>query len=241
MRYFILLIGAIVFLFSCSKETETIESAPISQYFPLQQGKYIVYQLDSTVFLPFGTSSEVRSYQVKYYTDTVVTDNLGRKGWRIFRYIRKDSTETWTPDASFMAINDSRQLEFVENNMRFIKLSLPIKEGFSWKGNGYIDTYSINSTVKYLDGWNYTYDSLNVPLSIGRLSFDSTLKVVQQDEVLGDPQDPTSYSEINFSVEKYAAGVGMIYKKFYHSEYQPSGGFYADGSYGVEYTIIDHN
>ena len=63
-----------------------------------------------------------------------------------------------------------RQLAGVcKNNMRFIKLQTPIRDYYSWKGNTYIDTYSINSEVKYLDDWDYVYDSVNVPLTFGHL------------------------------------------------------------------------
>ena len=239
---YILIVSIFFTLASCSKQDEGIKTAPLSTYFPTEVGKYITYKLDSVVFLPFGTSSVIKSYEVKYLTEAEIRDNLGRKAFRIIRYIRPDTGAAWSPDASFMAINDSSSAEFVENNMRFVKLVLPIKNGLSWKGNTFIDTYSLNSTVRYLDDWDYTYDSVGVPLTLGNFNFDNTLKVNQRDEVIGDPQDPLSYSEINLGIEKYAAGIGMIYRKFFHSEYQPGGGgFFAEGSYGVTYTIIDHN
>lgn len=232
---------AMIFL-SCEKETTGYLTEPVETYYPLEVGKYITYRLDSTVYLPFGTSSVVRSYEVKYHTDALITDNMGRPAFRIIRYIRKTQNDQWVPDATFMSLIDGDKAEFVENNLRYIKLRLPIKNGTTWKGNSYIDTYSINSTVRYLDGWDYVIDSLGAYTRIGIRGFPNTLTVNQRDEILGDPNDPSSYSEINYSVEKYATGVGMIYRKFFHSEYQPgNGGFFADGSYGVEYSIIDNN
>lgn len=228
---------------SCKKESKDIfNTDPIDTYYPLQVGKYITYRLDSTVYLPFGTTSVIRTYQVKYYTDAQITDNLGRTAFRIIRFIRKNENDPWVSDATFMSLVAGSQAEFVENNLRYIKMRLPIQDGTSWKGNSYIDTYSINSTVRYLDSWDYVMDSVGFPAGVGSLVFEKTLRVNQRDEVLGDPSDPDAFSEINFSVEKYAAGVGMIYRKFFHSEYQPGGGgFFADGSYGVEYSVIDHN
>lgn len=238
----ITLLAAWIFLGSCDKKDENIKTASLSTYFPATVGKFITYRLDSAVFGSFGSSAEVRSYEVKYLTEAEITDNLGRKAFRIIRFIRPIAGSAWTPDASFMAVNDSTRAEFIENNMRYIKLVLPIKNGVSWKGNSFIDTYSLNSTVRYLDDWDYTYDSVGNPLSVGNFFFDNTIKVNQRDEVIGNPDDPLSYSEINLSYEKYAAGVGMIYRRFFHSEYQPgNGGFFAEGSYGVTYTVIDYN
>jgi hypothetical protein len=229
-------------LASCNKQDEGIKTVSISTYFPTEVGKYITYRLDSTVFVSFGTSAEVHSYDVKYYTDAEITDNLGRKAYRIIRFIRPDANAAWTPDATFMAVDDTSAAEFIENNLRYTKLVLPIKNGISWKGNAHIDTYSFNSTVRYLDDWDYTYDSVGKPYSVGNFYFENTVKVNQRDEVIGNPDDPLSYSEINFGEEKYAEGVGMVYRRFFHSEYQPGGGgFFAEGSYGVTYTITDYN
>jgi hypothetical protein len=232
----------LLFSTSCKEKTEVLDSDPIEKYFPLAVGKYITYRLDSTVFLPFGTSSVIRSYQVKYVNEAEIIDNIGRKAFRIIRYIRKDSGQSWQADATYMALNDGKRAEFVENNLRFIKLSLPIRQSWSWKGNAYIDTYSLYTDLDYLDGWEYQFDSVGQPATVGGINFSETVVVKQRDEVLGDTSDPRSYAEINLGIEKYAAGIGLIYRKFYHSEYQPNdGGYYTDDSYGVEYTIIDHN
>ena len=240
------LIISVLILNACSKKTEDFKTASISDYFPLQTGKYITYNLDSTVvYLNFGASKAIISYQVKYVVDSLITDNLGRPAYRIFRYIRKTPADSWQSDNTFMAIPTTNGMEFIENNFRYIKMKLPISEGYSWKGNSFIDTYSLNSMVKYLDNWDYTYDSLNFPAKIGAITIDSTLKVAQRDEVIGDPSNHNSYSEINYGEEKYAKGIGLVYRRFLHLEYQPPvpghPGAYADASYGVTMRMIGHN
>lgn len=230
------------FLISSCNKTETYPSKSLEEYYPLTSGKYIIYQLDSLKYISFGTRDTIISCEVKYQTDTIVTDNLGRKAWRIFRYIRKDNNHSWIPDATFMAVSDAHQIEFIENNLRFIKLRAPLENDFSWKGNVYIDTYSANSELKYLDNWDYTYTDLGHSENIGGIDLSDLITVNQRDEVIGDPNDSGSYSEINFGQEKYAKGIGMVYKKFFHREYQPgNGGYTADGSYGITLTLIDHN
>lgn len=238
----LIIIAAIIFN-ACKKSTDTLAVASVSEYYPLQVGKYITYNLDSTVFINFGTSQAIVSYQVKHQIDALITDNLGRPAYRVIRYIRKTPANAWTPDNTFMAVPTDFAVEFVENNMRFLKLKGPIKDGHTWKGNSYIDTYSINSNVKYLDDWDYTYDSVNVKITQGAFTLDSTLKVEQRDEIIGNPNDPNSYSEINFGAEKYAKGIGLVYHNFLHIEYQPptpGRGGYRIG-YGVKMTMIDHN
>ena len=243
-KLFLLLIIIAALIFNaCKKTTDVLAVASVNEYYPLQVGKYITYNLDSTIFINFGTAQAVVNYQVKHQIDALITDNLGRPAYRVIRYIRKTAANPWVPDNTFMAVPTDFAIEFIENNMRFLKLKGPVRDAYSWKGNSYIDTYSLNSNVKYLDDWDYTYDSVNIKQTIGTFTFDSTLKVAQRNEIIGNLRDPNSYSEINFGAEKYAKGTGLVYRNFLHVEYQPptpGRGAYRVG-YGVKMTIIDRN
>lgn len=244
-KYFGLALLFITLLTACKKENEIFTTASLSDYFPLQPGKYITYNLDSTVYINFGQKDTIIKYQVKDSTETLITDNLGRPAYRIVRYIRKDAGQAWSANNTFMAVQTATTIEFVENNLRFQKLKLPIKEGYTWKGNSFIDTYSLNSATKYLDDWDYTYDSVNLPLTVGRFPLDNTIKVSQRDEFLGlDPKLPgTQYAEKNYSVEKYGKNIGLVYKEFLHWEFQGAQpgrqAFYV--GYGVKLTMTGHN
>lgn len=240
-KHFLLLAIITTVVFSaCKKSTEVLEPNTVSEYYPLQVGKYVTYNLDSTVFINFGTKDTIMKYQVKHVVDAEITDNLGRPAYRIIRYIRKTPANAWVADNTFMAVGTEFTMEFIENNMRFIKLKGPVRDGYTWKGNSYIN---LGTDYRYLEDWDYTYDSVNVSATIGTFTLDSTLKVDQRDEVIGNPGDPNSYSEINNGSEKYAKGIGMVYRDFLHVEYQPptpGRGAYRLG-YGVRLTMIDHN
>ncbi|MEO5892995.1 MAG: hypothetical protein ABIQ31_22285 [Ferruginibacter sp.] len=238
------IIGLLAFN-ACKKQTEDFTTPQIEDYSPLVVGKFITYQLDTFKFLKFGTQDTTVSYQVKHIVDALINDNLGRPAYRIIRYIRKTPQDPWTPDNTFVSVNTGSSFEFIENNLRFLKLKLPVENGYTWKGNAYIDTYSLNSDVRYLDDWDYTYENLNEPLTVGSIQLDSTIKVNERDEVIGNPADVNSYSEKNFSSEVYAKGIGLVYRQFLHTEFQPATpGFnasYSDNSYGITLTMIDHN
>ena len=207
----------------------------------MQVGKYITYNLDSTVFINFNKKDTVIKYEIQDRVDSQIVDNIGRPAFMIHRFIRKNATQPWSPNNTFMAVPTENSIEFVENNLRYIKLKLPITQGFTWNGNSYIDSYSLNSDLKYLADWEYTYDSINVALNLGSINIDSTIKVAQIDEFLGqDPGDPnTLYAEKNYGVEKYAKGIGLVFKEFIHWEYQGVDGTYT--GHGVKLTMIDHN
>ena len=232
--FFFTVIVSLVIFNACKKSTEEIASAPVSDYYPLTVGKYITYSLDSIVYYTnFGTSAVVKSYQVRHVVDAQITDNLGRPAYRIVRYIRNTPTAAWVADNTFMAVPTESSIEFIENNLRFLKLKSPVRQDFSWKGNSFINTTSSGSTLKYLDDWDYTYDSINVAAKIGTLTIDSTIKVAQIDE--------QTAIDKTFSEEKYAKGIGMIYRNFLFWNKGNVNGSFSDASYGVIMRMIDHN
>jgi hypothetical protein len=57
-KYFFLILSLPVFLSLqfCKKQTDQFSLTPLSAYYPTQVGKYIVYQMDSTVFTNFETT-----------------------------------------------------------------------------------------------------------------------------------------------------------------------------------------
>ncbi len=238
----LMMIGILV---SCKKSSQDFLTPAISKYAPLEVGKYIVYRLDSLVFVDFGTNTETHSYEVKYEVSDSLIDNLNRKAFRITRYIRINNLQNWTPDNTFMAVDYGTGYEFIENNLRFIKLKQPIRNDFSWKGNSFIDTYSTDSPVRYMDDWDYVYSDVGQPLQLTNVNLPNTITVNERDEVIGNPDDPQSYAEKNFSKEVYAENIGLVYRQFLHTEYQPpvtgSPGHFVDGSYGVTMEMIDHN
>jgi hypothetical protein len=232
--FFYAAIVTVLLLGSCKKTTEELPLPVLNDYYPLTVGKYITYSLDSVVYYAnFGVSATIKSYQVKQVVDAKITDNLGRPAYRIIRYIRSLPTDPWQPDNTFMAVPTANSIEYVENNLRFLKLANPIRQDYNWKGNTYINTTSLSSTLKYLDDWDYTYDSINVAAKVGTINIDSTIKVSQIDYT-------DVYNRI-FSEEKYAKGIGMVYRNFLYLNKGNLTGPYSDGSYGVIYKMIDHN
>ncbi len=233
------------FLYGCKKETETITSASISDYASLRTGKTYLYRLDSTIIAPFGTALIVKSYQAKDSVESAFTDNLGRQSFRIFRYIRDTlATQSWRFAATYVATPTDQTLEYIDNNMRFIKLHAPIKEGYKWKAHSFIDTKSANSSVRYLDEWEYEYRGVEQPYSVLNKLYDSTITVFQRDETdPAGPFKPTQYQQRDYGIEVYAKGIGLIYKEFLHWTWNVSstGAGYEDASYGVKLRLISHN
>ena len=219
-----LTIIALLSFFSCNK-VDKYPSEDLSEYMNLQVGKYIRYNLDSLKFVFFGQKDTIVSYQAKDVVDAAITDNMGRPSWRIVRYLRDSASKNesdWRPSMTYMITPTREVIEVVENNQRFQKLKLPISNGFSWKGNSYIDTYN-DFEMRFLDGWDYTYENVGGTFTdSGRASIPNTITVNQIDAEgnVGNPTAPIIQKV--FSKEVYAKNVGLVYKDFIKWEYQAS-------------------
>jgi len=120
----------------CEKKTETFNTLPLSDYYPLVKGKVYYYRLDSTVPAPFGTALVVKSYIAKDTIESTFTDNEGREAFRIFRFIRDTAQkQPWAFASTYTAIAANNRVEYVDNNMRFIKLAGPVINDYTFKGN----------------------------------------------------------------------------------------------------------
>ena len=241
----------LVYVPSCSEKKVELNPPAIADYMPLQTGKYLIYQLDSTVLTQFGADTIVKHYRSKDLVDAEITDGLGRKAYRVLHMISDSAgTTPFVNNNTFMIVPQSTDwTERVENNLRFMVLRNPIMEDFEWKGNSFIDASSINSPVRYLLDWSYRYQDVGKPFTVNGITYDNTITVLQRDEEFPEgPFDKTQpYKQWDYSIEVYAKGIGLVYKNFDHKVWQgpnPGGsspGYWEDGSYRVIMSAIDHN
>lgn len=245
-------------LFSCKDEKEEFASEKISDYLPVVAGKYITYRLDSLVFTRFDQVAEIHKYQVKHVVDALITDNLGRPSYRVYKYIR-DSVNTsswtpaqpWTPAGSYFITPLNDQLELIEDNLRFIKMHLPIKDGFTWKPNAFLPNkpYSTKyffSNDNDIQDWDAQYDGTPGSFSYKGINYADVLSVNTIDLIHNIPVTlPGSLGYQTKVQEKYAKNIGLIYKDYILYEYQPDpnpgGPNYAYRGFGVTMWMIDHN
>ncbi len=243
-NFFILALSFL--LFSCNKENTVLNFERIQSYYPIAKGKYITYRLDSTVYTTLGTKKEVRSYIVMDVLDTSITDNLGKTDYVFKRSIRNSiDTTQWDLLTTFRVSIDSSKIAVTENNLRFIKLASPLREGLTWKGNSFINTND-NNNLAFLEGWLYSYGKPNESQTINGNPFKETVSVFQNNDTIGNPTDKKMYAAIFFSKEVYAKNIGLVYKEFMKETWQPPNastvnGNYEEGSYGIKLSIIKHN
>lgn len=244
----LLLLWALLYA-GCKKESETLQPVLPKEYVSPQSGKYITYRLDSTVFVDFGLTKVVRSYQEKHVVDSLLTDNLGRPSYRVYRYLRDTAgTTAWKPGGSFWITAVANNVDVIENNLRVLKLTTPVEEGTTWKGNRFLpdDAYNAFYDFSNDDGmadWEFSYTATDDNVTLGGKPYANVATVLQTDESTNAPVNNSSlYGFKNYGLEKYAKGLGLIYQEFIMWEYQPpSSPRPGYRGFGVKRSVIDHN
>lgn len=199
--FYFLIVGIAAVLASC-KDDELVPpgDSQYLAYFPLEKGYWVEYQADSIVHLDtddannLDTAIRIYSFQIREVVDSSFIDAEGDLAWRINRYRRLDSSDSWGFMNVWTAKVSLSSAQKVEDNIRFIKLSFPLDPRSTWDGNAF-NSFPLEE---------YSYENIHEPLSLSTLSFDSGLTVIQNQFLSG-------INRID-KREMYAKNVGMVYK-----------------------------
>ena len=249
-----------IFIYSCNKKEVVVDTAYQKDrltelIMPLEKGKHITYRVDSTVFTNFGKNTEIHSYLIKHVVDTSITDNLGRPAYRVYTYLSDTTgTEPWQPNGSyFVTVLDDR-VELTEDNMRVIKLVVPVQDGTKWKGNMYIaedpygSEYNFSNDDNMFD-WEFYFDGpLQSTVTVQDQTYNDVYTVTENDDT--DPvTDPSDYGSVSISREMYSKNTGLVFRELTLWEQQPNPSGNPPNitydpfkvGFGIKMWMVDHN
>ena len=225
MKKYLLLLISFALLASCTKENASdISPAYYSyEYFPIDSGIVRYYQVDSIFWDANNQAAlDTISYEIKEVIAGNYFDNQNQICQRIERY-RKDSNGNWI---IWKVLSDKRSQFNAEryiDNIRFIKLKFPLNTSDKWNGN------ALNTQ----DAQYYQLTDLHQTENINTLAFDSVCTVLQDDYI-----DATRQF---YGIEKYAARIGMIYRREKNISTIPtSQGIIIKGGYDYTEKIISY-
>ena len=193
---------ALFSIMSCSKKKVPADTSVLGlDYYPDNIGKFVIYDVDSTVYTQLPKDTLVYKYRIKEKLADTFTDNQGQPAIRLERYIKKydplrsyDSM-AWAMKEVWMLNVTKKNIQLMESNVRFTKLIFPVQEKTSWDGNA-------NNNLGEL---NYIYDYIDKTETINGNLLNKVLLVKQKDY-----RTLISYE---YDVEKYAKGVGLVYRE----------------------------
>lgn len=180
---------------ACKKDTAPAPDLGY-EYYPVQAGSWVIYDVDSTYYNLFTKQKEEFSFQLKELVDSVFPDNAGRSMMRIKRFYRNTSNDEWKVKRVWSAVRTTDRVERTEENVKIIKLIFPVRRGKSWDGN------AMNTLGEMI----YKYSTAHESATIGSTTFDSTATILQEAD--------SNLIEKKFKQEIYAKNVGLIYKAY---------------------------
>ncbi|MCB0506697.1 MAG: hypothetical protein R2739_08720 [Chitinophagales bacterium] len=195
---------------SCTKAVTYDEYDYGYNYLPTDSGRFVIYKVDSILYNDFDHSRRYSSIYLKEKIGEQFTDNMGRNAKKILRYYSDTLTSNWEIFNVDYLVKTEQNVERVEDNLRYIKLTFPNDVNTKWLGNKLITIpppYILDSTNYYLSDWKYTIKERDRHFNDGFQTFDSTLLVSQI-------QDSTAIYK-TYSIEKYARNVGLVYKELW--------------------------
>ncbi|MEM7163258.1 MAG: hypothetical protein AAF487_12550 [Bacteroidota bacterium] len=123
-----------ILLIACSRTVVEPEN-PGYDYFPLEEGNWIAYQVDSTVHDDDLGIHESFTYQVKELVDSAFTDNEGEQAFMLKRFKRATDTLPWVLSDVWTTKRNAFRAERVEENVRLIRLVFPARPDKEWNTN----------------------------------------------------------------------------------------------------------
>jgi len=194
-------------IFSCKEEVPEPATVKGLEYFPLSIGRFVEYEVDSTVFTEVPKDTLYFRYRIKEKLIEEFIDNQGDKAYRLQRYIKHfnssmpyDSLDWQVKEAWLVKANTTR-IQVQENNNLYTKLIFPTLQNASWDGNAY------NSLGKS----TYSYEYVDRAENIKGLSFSRVLKVKQK-------TDTSNFIYNHLEYEQFAADVGLVFRHYTNIE-----------------------
>lgn len=181
-------------------------------YFPLAIGAANIYQVDSIVYNPVIGGIQADSTSV--YLREVIVDSLldesGNTWYRMERYQRYSDTLPWQIAQVLMLSRNKSEAIRTEDNLRFIKLRFPIELNESWDGNAAFDAsrdFAVaGENMAVFKNWNYQVLETDGVYQEGVLLLNEVLTVQNADD--------ENLIERRFAIERYAKGVGLVYREW---------------------------
>ena len=157
-------------------------------------GQSVVYDVEDTQYELTGKFT-VKNYQLKESIASTFKDLEGKEALRIERYRRENDSQKWTIDSIFIAKREIDKALKTENNVTYVKIVFPIKEGVKWNGNAY---NSLGNDI-------YELKKVNQKFQTNGQNFDNTFSVIQQND--------STLVDLKRRIEVYVENIGMIYQE----------------------------
>jgi len=172
---------------------EYSEVKSYQDYFPIEIQKEKKFLVTNIIHNSFG--KDTSSYYLKEIITESFIDLEGDTAYRIQRYWRTDTTQTYEIKDVWVVKKSENSIQQLEENIRFTKLIFPINKNSFWNGNAF-------NNLGYQE---YSVQSIHTDFNLNNLTFDSCVSINQNYK--------SNLLEYENSQEIYSLGLGLVYKE----------------------------
>jgi hypothetical protein len=235
-----LAVVGLLLMISCSNEKEELNTTANYDYFPLETGKYWVYEVDSTVYFDRTRRVSSKTWVREQITDFFI-NNTGDTVYRVDRYERKDPAQPWEIRQVVSLLRNARQAIRTENNLPLIKLVFPLRNYSRWNSAALTDpnlTVTAGNRIALFKLWETKVESLDEPMTLDNKIFPETATISYADR--------DALIEYRFVKESYAKGVGLLRREWWILDSQcntcpPPWEAKAESGFILKQQLIEHN
>ncbi len=229
----LILLGLAWLLPGCKNEPETFLGDYKYEYFPLDSGRYITYDVDSIYCYNDDGIKDTAYYQLKYEVGDTFYDNQNELSYEVSIHRRENTSSPWVFYRKWYAKKNVTNAQQVEDDLRFIKLIFPPQQDATWNGNLYIA--SGNEPFLAYKNWESVYEGVDVPYTINGFSFDSALLVTNVADSI--------FTYKHLRKEVYVKNLGMVYQEWEMKNKQEAGSWFATKwkGFSLKMRMVEHN
>ncbi len=161
-------------------------------------GSYIDYDVEFVFWDDFNHTIDTSIYVLRERIESVIVNYSGDSIYRIERNTKDHPDSAWSFSRVWFSAFEDNYAYKVEENIKYVKLIVPVKLNTKWNGN----------ILNDLESKDYLYTSVDELMHFGNYTFPECVKILQED-----------YETIinkDYEEEIYARNVGLIFKKQIH-------------------------
>ena len=221
--------------FACENEPDDFQPDYGFDYFPAEIGTVRHYEVDTVYFRISNPRYDTTRTQLQEILTNTLLNNAGDTIIRVERSERLAAEDAWQITDIYSEQIDFQNIYRKEENVRFLKLALPPTVNKTWDGNAEIpedkNVSVAGENIEMFKSWDYRILSAGEPETVNGYDFDDVLTV--------QLADSDSEIEYRYGIEKYARGVGLIYRELRILDTQCKACCNApDGTIPIECTVL---
>lgn len=238
---------------ACPSATEDFDIDFGYDYYPIDVGHFWEYQVDSVVYRDLGATRDSTSSFIKEEIVEKFIDQTNDTIFRIERTYKEESQSTAVPVDQWATSIDESLMTRTEENLQYIKMVYPVEVDDSWDGNAFINESTTlviaGESIELFIDFDYKVLSVNEQEEINGVIYNDVLTIQNADNFDPNlPLDTQNKLERRLIIEKYARGIGLVYKKHLIVDTQCLApecddipwDMKAEKGYGMEMFLIDY-